>query len=165
MLKKAHHTHSLVSLIIFTVLFVISITLYLSWRGMYISVYQNDYELIAALYLLPLNCILGTVIVLYCFELLGILKITRLKAMRIVLLIALSLIILWLVLLITSVHGQIFGKGIQSFISTFSGLFPIQLSLYFHDHINDVLGMIIYEIIGIGLFASIGSKAYTNQCI
>ncbi len=168
MLRKSHRILDFIPAISFLIMLIIAIALYTIWHSDVKGVYKTDFELAAQYYFQPMIFIFGTAVLLYFAELLKIITITRRKSISIILIILISLLIVWAMLIFASLcntgEHQLLGRGIQNLISKLpKSIFPVQVGLLFFVHINDYVGLLFCELLGIGVFIAIGSKNNTER--
>lgn len=153
--KESTGLHKYLTVIIFAIIFAVSVILYCLWYDEKQLFRFNVYATIAKCYLQPIILISGISILLYILELFKIVKIKRSQTLSIVLLIIISLLIIWQGFIAGIVCGLIRGEGAQNFISILPQFMTLGIyKIYYFTF----WGMLIYEILGIGLFVAIGSR-------
>lgn len=160
MQKESNGLHKYIHVIIFAIIFAVSVILYCLWYDEKQLYRLNIYAAIAKCYLQPIILISGNAIILYIAELFNIVKIKRSKKLSTVLLIIISLLVICQLLIASIVCGLIRGEGVGHFMSIFPQLMVLRIyNMYYFSF----LGMLIYEILGVGLFVAIGSRKLSKS--
>lgn len=159
--------HNLIPLISFSIAFLVTFILYHAWYDpRHVALKANAFELAAVYYFKPLANIFGTVIILYIAELFGVIRIKRSKVISIVLIAIICVLSIWVILdvayIFTKQDIYLLGKQISHLPEK---LLPIDLVYLCGMHLNHYEAMLVYEVLGIGLFAAIGSKHRTDSKI
>ena len=156
-----------VPLMIISLMFVLTLVLYYEWLALppKPTIYPDKnlvYRVAASVYLRPLCIMLGSAAVFNISELFGIIKIKRNRVAGCFLLICISLVLVWMVLAVaadTYREVGLLGRGIRKFILCFPDwLFPRGFGFWHGVNSGSYTGVIIYEILGFGLFSAIGRK-------
>lgn len=151
-MKKADTKRSVLPTIIFGILFAVSITIFSFWYNQerVAMTFQIDiYIKLAIIFIYPLIITLGTAFLLYIVELLGVIKTKRSKTVSVVLIVIIS------VLMICSLVGTMYTEIIDIY------------SLYFllDSHNLKYIEIIVYVLMGLGLFLSIGQKQIDDNVV